>query len=161
MGLVLAMAVIQPIWAQLVAGGYEDKLYQQIENEKNADKKIQLLLTFEKTYPKSSALVDVDVNLMGLYQQKNDSAKTIEYGEKAIKLDGENIAALVAVAREYAVQKKNLDRALAYAQKAVDTVVKMKSQPVPGSYSPAQWKQYIDSTESTARGILAYVKSVG
>jgi len=161
MGLALAMAVIQPLWAQLVAGSDEDKLYQQSENEKNPDKKLQLLLSFEKTFPKSPVLVDVEVSLMEIYQQKNDPAKTIEYGEKAIKLDGENVGTLLAVAREYALQKKNLDRALAYAQKAVDTVVKMKSQQPPGSYSPEQWKQYIDSTETNARGILAYVKSIG
>ena len=97
---------------------------------------------------------------MGIYQQKNDSAKTIEYGEKAIKLDGENIAALMAVAREYAVQKKNLDRALAYAQKAVDTAVKQKSQPAPPSYCANQWRQYVETTETNARNILAYLKTV-
>lgn len=157
---VLVLAVGRPLSAQLVAGSPEDKLYQQIQSEKNTDKKLQLLISFEKTFPQSPVLVDVAVEMMGIYQQKADSAKTIEYGEKTIKLDGENIAALMAVAREYAVQRKNLDRALSYAQKAVDAAVKQKSQPAPPSYSAEQWRQYVDSTETSARNILNYVKSV-
>jgi tetratricopeptide (TPR) repeat protein len=160
MAFVLILTATGPTRAQLVVGTPEDKAYQQIQAEKNADKKTQLLLGFEKDFPQSPVLIDIELSLMGIYQQKNDSAKTIDYGEKAIKLDNQNIAALMAVAREYAVQKKNLDRALTFAQRAVDDAVKQKSQPAPAGYGAEQWKQYVDSTETSARNILAYVKSV-
>jgi tetratricopeptide (TPR) repeat protein len=154
------LAIAPTAIAQLLVGSPEDKLYQQILDEKTADKKAQLLLNFEKNFPQSKVLPDVYVNLMGIYQRQGEQAKTIDFGEKAIKLDSENVSALMAVAREYAIQRKNLDRALQYAQKAVNSAVKMKAQPAPESFAPEQWKQYVENTEDAARSILLYVKSI-
>src|SRR5438876_11774213 len=69
--------------AQVVAGSPEDKAFQKIDAEKNnVDAQIALLLDFEKQFPQSKSLREAYLQLVQIYQQKGDSAKIIEYGEK-------------------------------------------------------------------------------
>jgi hypothetical protein len=98
--------------------------------------------------------------LMTIYQQKNDTTKANDFGERAIKIDAENVTALLAVSRNYSIERKNLDRAVQYAQKAVDAIEKLKTQPPPPNYTPDQWKSYTDNTEQAAKSMLAYAKSL-
>src|SRR5215472_1211375 len=117
--------------AQVVAGSPEDKAFQKIDAENNVDGKITLLLDFEKQFPQSKSLREAYLQLVQIYQQKNDQAKIIEYGEKTIKLDPNNLIALLTVTRAYSLDGKaaSLDRAIAYAQKAVDEIAKLKAGP--------------------------------
>jgi tetratricopeptide (TPR) repeat protein len=98
--------------------------------------------------------------LMTLYQEKNDTAKAIDFGERAIKIDAENITALIAVSRNYSIERKNLDKAVEYAQKAIGVIEKLKAQPPPPNFTPDQWKGYIDSTDQAAKSMLAYAKTL-
>ena len=158
---VFVLALASTAMAQLIAGSPEDKAFEKIVAENNPDAKMTLLLDYEKQFPQSKALSDVYIMQLTIYQQKNDAAKVIDVGEKAIKIDGENLTALLAVSRNYSLERKNLDRAIQYAQKAVDTVAKMKSLPTPPQYSSAdQWKEYLEGMDSTAKSILAYAKAL-
>jgi tetratricopeptide (TPR) repeat protein len=147
-------------YAQLVAGSPEDAAYTKIIGEDNPDAKTTLLLDFEKQFPQSKVLPDIYVMLMNIYQQKNDTVKANDFGEKAIKMDADNITALLAVSRNYSIERKNLDKAVQYAQKAVEISEKLKTQPPPPNYTPDQWKSYIDNTEQAAKSMLAYAKSL-
>lgn len=157
---VLILGLSSDAAAQLIAGSPEDKLYQQIIGENTPDKKMPLCLEFEKQFPQSKVLSDIYLMLMDMHRQKNETAKVLEYGEKVIKVDPDNITALMDVARNLSMQKRNLDRAVQYAQRAVELAVKLKGQPAPAQYTEDQWKQYVDSTDSAARSILAYARSV-
>src|SRR5947209_3492749 len=108
--------------AQLKAGSDEDKAFRKISAEKNTEAQIPLLLEFANSFPQSKALPDVYLMLVGIYNDKKDTTKVAEYGEKAVKADPQNIEALVQVSRVYAMERKNLDVAVSYAQKAVDNV---------------------------------------
>jgi tetratricopeptide (TPR) repeat protein len=156
----LVLGVVSTANAQLVAGSPEDQAYTKIMAEMDADARAALLLDFEKSFPQSRVLPDIYVMLMTIYQQKNDTAKAVDFGEKAIKLDGKNVTALLAVARNYSIERKNLDRAVEYAQTALDTVEQMKTQPAPPQYTEQQWKEYIQSNEQVARSMLAYAQSL-
>jgi tetratricopeptide (TPR) repeat protein len=159
--LVFVLALASTAKAQLIAGSPEDIAFEKIVKENNPDAKMTLLLDYEKQFPQSKALPDIYIMLMTIYQEKNDTAKVIDAGEKAIKIDGENLTALLAVSRNYSIERRNLDRAVQYAQKAVDTVAKMKSLPPPPHYgSSVQWKEYLEGMDSTAKSILAYAKSL-
>lgn len=158
--LAFCIGCFSSLQAQLIAGSPEDKAFQLILGENNPDRKLQLLLDFEKQFPQSKILSDVFMLAMESYRAKNDNAKVNEFGEKVIKVDPENVTALMAVARNYALEKKNLDRAVQYAQRAVDAVTKMKTQPAPANYSEEQWKQYVESTDGAAKSILNYAKSI-
>jgi len=157
---VFVMGLATSAYAQLVAGSPEDAAYTKIVGEENPDAKTTLLLDFEKQFPQSKVLPDIYVMLMGIYQQKNDTGKANDFGERAIKIDAENITALLAVSRNYSIEHKNLDKAVQYAQKAVDVSEKLKNQPPPPNYTPDQWKAYIDNTEQAAKSMLAYARSL-
>ena len=73
--------------AQVIAGSAEDKAFQKIDAENNVDAKIALLQDFEKQFPQSKAIREAYMQLIQIYQQKNDQAKVIEYCEKTIKVD--------------------------------------------------------------------------
>src|SRR2546423_3285434 len=148
--------------AQVVAGSPEDKAFQKIDAENNADAKIALLVDFEKQFPQSKAVREAYLQLVQIFQQKNDQAKIIEYSEKTIKLDPNNLSALLTVTRAYSLEGKpaSLDRAISYAQKAVDEIAKLKSAPPQQGYTDDQWKQYIESNDQLAKSYLAYARSL-
>ena len=148
--------------AQVVAGSPEDKAFQKIDAENSADGKIALLLDFEKQFPQSKAIREAYLQLVQIYQQKNDQAKVIEFGEKALKTDPANIEAMLAVTRAYSLDGKNasLEKAIQLAQKAIDQLGKMKAQPAQQGKTDEQWKQYIDSNDQLAKTYLSYAQSL-
>lgn len=148
--------------AQVVAGSPEDKAFQKIDSENSPDGKITLLLDFEKQFPQSKALREAFLQLVELYQQKNNSPKVIEYSEKILKVDPNNIPALLKATYAYSLEGKtpSLDKALQYGQKAMDEITKLKSGPPQQGYTDDQWKQYIDSNEALAKNYLSYAKSL-
>ena len=99
---------------------------------------------------------------MQIYQDKNDQANIIEVGEKLLKIDGENLNALLTLSRLYSLERppKNIDRALQYAQKALDITMRLKSQPPQAGFTKEQWSAYLESTDQAAKSMLAYAKTV-
>ena len=148
--------------AQVIAGSPEDKAFQKIDAENSVDGKIALLLDFEKQFPQSKAIRETYLQLVQIYQQKNDQAKVIEFGEKALKADPANIEAMLAVTRAYSLDGKNasLEKAIQLAQKAIDQLGKMKAQPAQQGKTDEQWKQYIDSNDQLAKTYLSYAQSL-
>jgi hypothetical protein len=90
------------------------------------------------------------------YRQKNDRAKMIEYGEKALTVDDSNITAMMVLSRNYAIEKRNLDRAVELGEESLKLIERLRSEPVPTGYTESSWKQYLDSTEAAAKGILQF-----
>jgi tetratricopeptide (TPR) repeat protein len=156
--IVLGTATAASAQVTLVAGSPEDRALTAAMAETNIDTKIKMLEDFEKQFPMSKALSDVYGLLMEAFRQKNDNAKITEVAERAIRFDPENYTALIAVSRNYAIEKKNLDKALQYAQKAVEVLAKRKTEQ---RYNEdAAWKAYVDSVERNAAANLNFVKSV-
>jgi len=162
MCVVFVWGLVSSANAQVQAGSPEDKAFQKIDAENNIDAKIALLLAFEKEFPQSKALREAYLQLVQIYQQKNDQTKIIEYGEKTIRLDPSNLVALLTVARAYSMDGKNasLDRAIQYGQKAVDEIAKLKNSPPQQGYTDEQWRQYIESNDQLAKSYLAYARSL-
>ena len=157
---VFVLGLVTSAYSQLVAGSPEDAAYTKITAEANPDTKVAMLLDFEKQFPQSRVLPDIYVMLMTIYQEKNDTANAVDFGERAIKIDGDNITALLSVSRNYSIERRNIDKAVQYAQKAVAITEKMKAQPPPPNYTPDQWKGYLDNTEQAAKSLLAYAKGI-
>src|SRR5262249_24598436 len=144
--------------AQLRANSPEDRAYTAIEAEKNTTTKLQLMLDFEKNYPTNEVMPEIYLMIMDAYKEKGDTAKINEFGEKLIRLDPTNVDGLMAVARNYAMAKTNLEKSVTYAQRAVDAIAKKRSTPPPAGYTDAQWKQYLDTLDNSAKGLLTYAK---
>lgn len=154
---VLGIASAANAQATLIAGSAEDKAFTAAMAAQG-DAKLNLLLDFEKQFPNSKALPDVYNSLIDAYNQKQDKVKVAEVGERAIKADPDNFTALMAVSRNYGLEKKNLEKAVQYAQHAVDVLGKKKTE---SRYTEDQaWKSYVDSTEAAARANLAWTKGL-
>jgi len=148
--------------AQVVAGSPEDKAFQKVDAESNNDAKITLLLDFEKQFPQSKALRDAFLQLVQLYQGKNDSPKTIEYSEKVLKIDPNNLIALLTATRALSLDGKqaSIERAIQYGTKAEAEIAKLKTGPPQQGYTDDQWKQYIGSNEELAKNYLSYARAM-
>src|SRR5947208_14916412 len=115
--------------AQVIAGSPEDKAFQKIDAENNVDAKIVLLQDFEKQFGQSRSIREAYLQLIQIYQQKNDQANVIEYCEKAIKVDPNNLVALLTVTRAYSLDgtPAGLARAHQHRHRAMDDVAAGKA----------------------------------
>lgn len=156
----LCLAVLQAHAGQVIAGSAEEKSFQKVSSETNPELKLQLIGDFEKQYPRSRVMTNVYLMAIDLYREKSDRTRIIEYGEKVLALDQNNLTAMMVLARNYAIEGKDKDRAVELAQRAYDRVAAMKSGPMPAHYTEVQWKSYIDGSEAAARTILDYTKSI-
>jgi predicted Zn-dependent protease len=160
--LVFILGLVSFANAQVKAGSPEDKAFQKIDAESNSEAKIALLLEFEKQFPQSTALREALLQLVQLFQDKNDSPKIIEYSEKTLKLDPNNLVALLTATRAYSLEGKaaSLDRAIQYGTKAEAEIAKLKTSPPQQGYTDDQWKQYITSNEQLAKNYLSYARAL-
>lgn len=155
----LLLALAANASAQIVAGSPEDRLFQQIVGASPQDK-VDLCLQFVDEFPDSPVLSDIYTMLMDLHNQRNETAQTVEYGEKAIALDANNVTALMTVARTLSVAREQPTKAVQYAQRAVDRVEAMKAEGPPPQFTAEGWEAYISSLEGSARNILSYATTV-
>ena len=148
--------------AQVQTGSAEDNAFQKIDAEGNPDGKITLLLAFEKDFPQSKAIREAYLQLVQLYQDKNDSPKIIEYSEKTLKVDPGNLVALLTATRAYSLEGKpaSVERAIQYGTRAEAEIVKLKSGPPQQGYTDADWKRYIESNEGLAKNYLSYARAL-
>jgi hypothetical protein len=146
--------------AQLKAGSPEDAAFTKIEQEKNSDARLALLLDFEAKYPSMGpkTLVTIYLMAMDIYSDKDNKPKIAEYGDKAIVKDPDNITALLRVSRIYAAEKTNLAKAVEYAEKAKSVVGKLRSQPAPTGQSEEEYKQWLDANAQTADQYAQYAR---
>jgi len=120
--------------------------------------RIQKLLEFEKNFPNSKLLPAVYESLLGLLHQRTDYLRIEEVGERALRMIPDNTMILMFVSRNYGLQKKNLDRAVQYAQRA-DELLELQKGEQPYHDDP-KWKAYIDSVSIAARANMLWIKSL-
>jgi hypothetical protein len=160
----LAIALIM-LWPassqpQVRAGSPELKLYEQIAAETNLDTKLELVSAFEKQFPTSKIMGRVYLIAVDIFRTKQDRSKINEYGEKALHVDQDNVTAMMLLARNYAIEAKNLDRAMELAQRALKRVEQLRNEPLPTGYSETQWNDYLRNNSESAQQILDYVSSM-
>ena len=100
------------------------------------DRVIQLAADFEKKYPSSTMLSYADMFAAAAYQQKGDVEKSIEYGEKSIKLKPDNLMSLIILAdllptpqAMKAANAADKDKRLAEAEKNANDALQMIASP--------------------------------
>lgn len=76
----------------------ESVAFQAIQSEPNPDRRIQKAVDFEKAFPNSGILSHVYAQAAIAYQEKGDLNHALEYGEKTLKSDPENVTILLEVA---------------------------------------------------------------
>ncbi len=78
---------------------YEEAMgFFTLQDEPDDERKVRMVTEFEQRFPNSQLLSYVYTQAAKVYQQKGDSAKAVEYGERSLKLDPNNIFSLLVVA---------------------------------------------------------------
>jgi len=90
-----------------------------IGNESDAKKKLALIEQFTPAFPNSKFETEITQLTMAALQGLNDPAKSIQFGEKALKNNPDNVSTLLLLANAYVDENKNLAKAVEYGQKAV------------------------------------------
>ncbi len=118
----------------------ESQALQAIQNELDPDRAIQLVNDFEKKFPNSTGMSFAYLKAADAYKQKNDLQRVIEYGERSLKLRGDNLIALILVASMLPEpqslkegndldKEKKLAEAEDYANRAVKLIDQLPRQP--------------------------------
>jgi hypothetical protein len=136
----------------------EFSAFQAISNESNVDRKLALLLAYEKNFPASSALPNIYTSLMNVYVIKGNARGAMEYGERMIRLDGGNVSALVLVSRNYTILQANTPKALEYAERAATIAARNKTLSPQNGLDAATWRQWTTTMDTSAQANLAWVK---
>ncbi len=71
--------------------------FQTIQAETDPDRRIRMVDEFERNFPNSQILPYVYVQGAEAWQKKGDLKKAVEFGEKGLRLDPENLPALLVV----------------------------------------------------------------
>jgi tetratricopeptide (TPR) repeat protein len=131
--------------------------FQLMPRVADATKRIDYLDKFTKAFPDAETKYAAQINnaYFQAYQLANNADKALEYGEKAIAADPNNLMVCNAMAYTYAIVKRsNLDKASEYARKALTLGEAMKK---PDGVSDADFKNEQDNQLGMAHLTLGYV----
>ena len=142
-------------------------LYDQIFNEHRPAERLKLILQFENKYglPGSPKLASTEMKgqvfgfATDIYQQQNNAAKVVEYGEKTLQNDPDNLHVLVLLARQYAVTADQSGRAVDDAKRAIALTQKLRTGPVGAGFTKQTWEQYLNTNQQSAQSTLDYIRS--
>jgi tetratricopeptide (TPR) repeat protein len=147
--------------SKITAGSAEDKAFMAVKRATTPEAQIEAILDFEKRFPKSSALASMYTTMLGIYLQKNDTAKLIEIGEKVIKLDAKNMTALLALSRGYALgETPNVEKAKAFADQANALLTELRAKPPQPGFSESEWKAWLKQNDESVGPWVEYVKAL-
>lgn len=90
--------------------------------ENDPKKRLALIEKFTGGFPNSRFDVQVSQLAMASLQAMNDTAKSVEFGEKALKSNPTSVPTLLLLSNAYAGDPKNSSKAVDYAQRAVKLV---------------------------------------
>jgi hypothetical protein len=130
---------------------------QLVPRVSDPNKRIERLDGFAKTFPeeveKNAAQINFDY-FLAYSNMANKPDKVMEYGEKTIAADPNNLVAHNLLAYDYAMGQTNPDKAADYAKKAIELAQQMKK---PEGVADAQFKQEQDNQLGMAHLSLGYV----
>src|SRR5215469_16201004 len=153
---------------QTVINNPAKTLYDRIFNEQRPAERLKLINEFEAKYASAGsprlANPEMKAQVFGfatdIYQQQNNAAKVVEYGEKTLQNDSNNLHVLVLLARQYALSADKADRAADYAKRAIALSQKLQSGPVGSGFTNQSWDQYLKANQTAAQSTLDYLRSV-
>jgi tetratricopeptide (TPR) repeat protein len=131
--------------------------FQLIPRVSDPNKRLERLDSFAKTFPEEVEKNAAQINFayfLAYSNIANKLDKVMEYGEKTIAADPNNLVVRNLLAYDYAMGRTNPDKAADYAQKAIELAQQMKK---PEGVSDAQFKQDQDNQLGMAHLSLGYV----
>ena len=136
------------------------QLFSRVLAAPSVQEKLILIDELVKKHPESDLRDDAYLIAMGIYQTKGDAARTVDYGERAIKINSSALEALVVLSRQYAIERRNLNRAIQYARRAVELAGQGRGQEPPPGYQLNEWIQYLGQSKETATQTIKYIQGL-
>lgn len=90
-----------------------------ISGEQDAKARLALIERFNSGFPNTRFELQLSQLAMAVLQTLNDPSKSIEFGEKALKANPNNVPTLMLLANAYVEDPKGVAKAVEYAQRAV------------------------------------------
>lgn len=142
---------------------------QEASTGLDPDHVIQLATDFEKKYPDSPMLSYSDMFAAGAYQQKNNIDKSIEFGEKSLKLRPDNLMSLIMMADllptpqatrgDAATKDKRLSEAEDYANAALKLIPALPKQAAETDDQAKKRKDALNADLHSALGMVHLQRS--
>ena len=143
------------------AGTPEDHDLQAISSETDAAKKLAMYQEFVQKYSANPAAVTYgDWQISQAYQGMGDSAKALEYGDKALARMPRNLDILVSQG-SIAQQAKNNSKLMEYVAKGGMVCGSIEKQPKPDGMSDDDFKKQIAEDKSAAQNNCDFLESAG
>jgi len=135
---------------------------QAIQNELDPDKQIQMVNDFVAMYPESPYLSDI--YFYGAYaaQRKGDVVKVVDFGEKSLKANNDNMRTLILMAsilpRPQVAQGAEAEKRLAEAEADANRVLQMLPQlSKPANQTDEQFQQAKSAISAEVHAALGMV----
>ncbi len=122
------------------AGTPEDKALSEIYAAPDGPEKIALLDKFTAEYGKGDLALLADQLYMQTYLSQKNYAKVVEYGEKALQADPDNLSTIVAMAHA-ADEQGDAPRLIDLGEKSAAIVARYKAAPPPPETSADEWSR--------------------
>src|SRR5262245_44098283 len=133
----------------------------------NIDKVVEIGEKFSSDFPQADNNTKKFVmqRLMASYQQKNDFAKTVEYGDKLLAIDPKDLPSLLTLSsilperlpNEEDKKAAQLDKALAYANRAKTEIEGVFEKQKPANITEEQWKAEKNKLLATVNSSIGLV----
>jgi len=147
----------------------EAQAYNQLKSETDFDKLIQEADAYARNYPKSPLLTYVYSMEANAYQQKNDAANVVKYGEMSLELKPDNLMSLLLVSSILpqpqmlnvadAEKGKRLNLAENYAKKALQEINQLPKLPNETDQAYQQRKDLVVSGAYSSLGMVHLERS--
>jgi tetratricopeptide (TPR) repeat protein len=139
------------------AGSDEDRALTPIYAAADGPEKIALIDKFMADYGKGDFELLGDQLYVQTYLAQKNYAKVLEYGEKALALDPENLATAVNMVHA-AEEMGDTQKLFALGEQVSQMIARYKAQPAPSGTAPDQWAQTQQTALGGAQGDIAYVE---
>src|ERR1700680_2095056 len=163
--LLLAVCLIFPLAARaqigksvtVPAGTPEDKALSAIYAATDPAQKIALLDQFNTDFGKGDLALLADQLYVGAYLDLKNYDKALEYGDKALALDPDNLPSAVGMVHA-AEGKGDAAKLFDSGEHVVAILARYKEAPAPAETPPDQWQRQKDENLKNAQSDVGYVQ---
>ena len=139
------------------SGSPEDKALSEISATSEPAQKRALLEKFLADYGQGDMAVLAYELYIAQYQAEKNYDKVLEYGEKLLAVDPENLAAAVSMFRA-AQEKGDVQKLFALGERSASILVQYKTKPAPEGISAADWELHKSTALAEARDNINYLE---
>ncbi len=163
--LAVLSALAAPLWAQRVCPGYtividtpEDKLTLAYNGAENPQEQVAAIDKFVETNPDSKFLPCAYEYYTMAYLKLNQFDKVIEYGEKGLSGDYQDLMLMLNLLKGYVAAGKVSDAAFAVIMKAPEEIKQENTPARPPDVPDAEWKKVEEEAATQAGEQRAYME---